>query len=206
MADMLSESEHHTVAAAIRAAEAMTAGEIRVVVTTQPLVRHPFYALMWAAFAALVLPWPLALFTAFSVPMLLSLQAIVFVLVGAVLLFTPLGPLVVPPSASRAAARGAAIDHFLAHGMHQTEARTGVLIMVALREHMVEVVADEGIHSRVGHEAWGNVCAAVLIGARAGRLADGLSAGVAEAGRILAAHVPPQPGDSNELPDRVVII
>lgn len=206
MTDMLTESEHHAVASAIRAAEATTAGEIRVVVTTQPLVRHHFHALMWAALAALVLPWPLALFTALSVPKLLSLQALVFVLVGAVLLFTTLGRLVVPPSSRRSAARGAAIDHFLSHGMHQTQARTGVLIMVALPEHMVEVVADEGIHSRVGHEAWRSVCATVLVGARDGRLAEGLSAGVAEAGRILAAHVPPQPGDTNELPDRVVII
>ncbi|QJP17239.1 hypothetical protein G3545_28515 [Starkeya sp. ORNL1] len=206
MTHVLTESEHHAVAAAIRAAEATTAGEIRVVITTQPLVRHAFYALMWAALAALVMPWPLALFTALSVPMLLSLQAIVFVLVGALLLFSPLGPLVVPPSSRRAAARGAAIDHFLAHGIHQTRERTGVLIMVALPERLVEVVADEGIHSRVGHEAWRTVCALVLAGAREERLAEGLSNGVAEAGRILAAHVPPRPGDTNELPDRVVVI
>lgn len=206
MADMLSESEHHLVAEAIRKAEAQTAGEIRVVVTTQPLVRHPFYALMWAALAALVLPWPLALFTALSVPMLLSIQAIVFVVVGAVLLFTALGPLVVPRAALDAAARGAAVDYFLAHGIHQTRGRTGILIMVALPERLVEVVADEGIHARVGHEAWRTVCAIVLEGARDGRLAEGLSAGVAEAGRILSAHVPRLPRDTNELPDRVVII
>lgn len=206
MADMLSESEHDLVAAAVRAAEAGTAGEIRVVVTTQPLIRHHFHALMWAALAALVLPWPLALLTTLSVPMLLSLQALVFVVVGALLLFTPLGPLVTPRAALRSAARGAAIDHFFAHGMHQTRQRTGVLIMVALREHLVEVVADEGIHARVGHEAWREVCARVLAGAREGRLAEGLSDGVAEAGRILAAHVPRMPGDTNELPDRVVVI
>lgn len=203
---MLSEAEHQIVAEAIRRAEAGTAGEIRVVVTTRPLVRHHFHALMWAALFALVLPWPLALLTALSVPMLLSVQAIAFVLAGAVLLFTRLGRMTVPRAARQEAARGAAIDHFLAHGMHQTSGRTGVLIMVAVPEHLVEVVADQGIHERVGPEAWRTVCAAVLAGARERRLAEGLSDGVAEAGRILAAHVPKRPGDANELPDRVVII
>ena len=203
---MLNADQHATIASAIQRAEAATSGEIRVVVTTRPLIRHPFYAVMWAALIALALPWPLALLTTLSIPELLAIQAVTFIIVGALLMFTPLGARVVPRAALNAAARAAAIDHFLAQGMHQTRARTGVLIMVALQEHLVEVVADEGIHAQVGHEAWQAVCETVLTGARDGRLTDGLVEGVAHAGRILAAHVPRQPGDTNELPDRVVII
>ncbi|WP_029350360.1 TPM domain-containing protein [Bosea sp. 117] len=206
MTTLLSTEDQTAIAAAIAEAERGTAGEIRVVITTQPLVRHHFYRLMWATLCALVIPWPLALLTPLDVPELLSLQAATFVIVGAVLMLTPLGALSVPGVAKEGAARAAAIDHFLAHGMHQTRERTGVLILVALSEHLVEVVADEGIHSRVGHDAWSRVCAIVLAGARAGRLTEGINAGVREAGLILATHAPPTPGDTNELSDRVIVV
>ena len=203
---MLNAEQHAAIAAAIQRAEATTSGEIRVALTDRPLIRHPFYAVMWAALIALALPWPLALLTTLSIPELLAIQAVSFIVVNAALMFTPLGQRVVPRTALDAAARAAAIDHFLAQGIHQTQARTGVLIMVALREHIVEVVADEGIHARVGHEAWQAVCETVLAGARDNRLTDGLVEGVAHAGRILSAHLPCRPDDTNELPDRVVII
>lgn len=197
--------ERDAIAQAVRRAEAGTAGEIRVVVVTQSLVRHRFFALMWAALFALALPWPLAFLTTFNTPTLLSAQASAFVLLGALLIFTPLGRLTVPRFVREAAGRAAAVDHFLTMGIHQTRGRTGVLIMVALEEHLVEVVADDAVHAKVGAEAWEGVCAAVLGGARAGDLATGLVAGVAEAGRILALHAPRGDADINELPDRVVV-
>ncbi|MDQ0511879.1 TPM domain-containing protein [Ancylobacter amanitiformis] len=203
---MLTPQEHAAVAGAIRQAEAGTAGEIRVVVLTRPLVRHAFFGLMWAALLALVLPWPLALLTPLEMPALLSLQACSFILAGTLLIFTPLGSRLVPRLAREEAGRTAAIEHFLALGMHQTRGRTGVLILVAPQERLVEVVADEAIHAKVGHEAWRGVCAAVLAGARQGRLDQGLMEAVAEAGRILAHHAPRMPGDSNELPDRVIVM
>lgn len=206
MGESLSEQDHVAVAAAIAQAEAATAGEIRVVVLTRPLVRHPFYGLMWAALLALVLPWPLALLTALDTPALLSVQACAFMIAGAVLIFTPLGALTVPRFAREEAGRAAAIDHFLALGIHRTSGRTGVLILVAPAERLVEVVADEAIHAKLGHEAWESVCAAVLVGARQGRLGDGLVEGVAVAGHLLARHVPPTAGDANELPDRMIVV
>ncbi|MCJ8142406.1 hypothetical protein MKI84_05710 [Ancylobacter sp. A5.8] len=203
---MLSEQEHAAVARAVQEAEAGTAGEIRVVVLSRPLARSPFFGLMWAALLALLLPWPLALFTTLNTPTLLAAQAGAFVIAGAALILSPLGAFVVPRFAREEAGRAAAVDHFLALGMHQTSGRTGVLILVAPVDHLVEVVADEAIHGKVGHEAWQGVCAAVLAGARDGRLCEGLADGVAEAGRILARHAPRGPDDANELPDRVIVM
>jgi len=203
---MLTEAQQAILAAAVRNAEANTSGEIRVVILTRPLIRHPFFGLMWAALLALLLPWPLALLTTLATPVLLSLQACAFVLAGAVLIFTPLGALTIPRRAREDAGRAAAIDQFLALGMHQTKGRTGVLIMVAPAEHLVEVVADEAIHSRVGHDAWQGVCAAVLSSARQGQLVAGLAEGVAEAGRVLALYAPRSPDVGNELPDRVIVM
>lgn len=203
---VLVSADQDRLAAAIRQAEAGTAGEIRVVISTRPLIAHPFFGLMWAALLALMLPWPLAIFTRLDTPALLSAQALCFAVAGLILLFTPLAGAVVPRAVREAAARGPALDHFLALGMSATRGRTGVLIFVALPDRVVEVVADAAIHEKVGHDAWGEVCAAVIAGAGSGRLAAGLEAGIAAAGRVLAAHAPAGPDDANELPDRVILL
>ncbi|MEZ0214008.1 MAG: TPM domain-containing protein [Xanthobacteraceae bacterium] len=201
------EQDFERVAEAVAAAERLTAGEIRVVVSTAPAARHPVFALLWGALAALVLPWLPALFWPPPLPALLAVQAVLFVGVTGLLLLPPLAAAVTPAAVRDAAMRSAALDQFLAHGMHQTRARTGVLIYVAVAERRVEVIADEGIDALVAPGAWQEVCDAVLKQAAEGRLADGLAEGVARAGRLLAAHVPPRPiDDVNELPDRVVLL
>lgn len=203
---VLSDADEARLAEAIHRAEAETSGEIRVVVSTRPLVPHFAYALIWAAIVALALPWPVAFFMPISVRDVLALQAGSFVLLGALLAFTPLGARSVPRAIVHAAARGAALDHFLGFGIHQTRGRTGVLIFVALPEHRVEVVADEAIHASVGHEAWTDICTRVLAGTREGHLVDGLEAGIAEAGRLLARHAPRADGDIDELPNHIVLL
>ncbi len=202
----LSPAGHAAVMAAIRAAEARTSGEIRVVITTRPLVTPAFHALLGAALLALVVPWPLAMTTALPLPALLSIQALTFVVVGALLIFTPLGAWTLPGAAVAAATRAATVDHFLSSGMRHTRERTGVLILLSTHHRRVEVVADEGVHAVVGHEAWREVCAAVLSGVREGRTAEGLCDGIREAARVLATCCPPRPDDRNELSDRVIIL
>jgi putative membrane protein len=46
----------------------------------------------------------------------------------------------------------------------------------------------------------------VVAGIRRGAIADGFVAAVARAGAVLAAHVPPRPGDRNELPDGLTVL
>ncbi len=194
------------IAAAVAQAEAGTGGEIRVIVSTRPLIDHVPYALLWAALAALLVPWPLAFLLPITVEQMLVVQGLVFVAAGAALVFTPLGLRCVPAALMRAGVRHAALDYFLSFGVHQTRRRTGVLIFVAVPEHRVEVVADETIHARVGTPAWEDVCARVLAEAREGRLVAGLEAAIAEAGRLLALHVPPAADDTDELPNRPVFL
>ncbi|WAC25763.1 TPM domain-containing protein [Ancylobacter sp. SL191] len=203
---LLSVEDQSRIADAVARAERGTAGEIRVVLSTRPLIDHATHALLWAAVIALLAPWPLAFLLPLDVAKLLAVQGIFFLVLGALLALTPLGRRCVPAALERAAARHAALDHFLSFGIHQTRHRTGVLILIALPEHRVEVVADEAIHAKVGTAAWEDVCARVLVGAREGRLVDGIEAGVAEAGRLLALHIPPAPGDTDELPNRPLVV
>ena len=85
-----------------------------------------------------------------------------------------------------------------------TANRTGVLIFCALDEHRVEVVADEGIHSRVPVEVWADVTSALTRELRAGRPIEGFEAAIALSGEVLSAHFPPEPDNPNELSDRLV--
>jgi putative membrane protein len=106
----------------------------------------------------------------------------------------------------KARVRQAALDYFLAKDLHLTRHRTGVLIFAALAEHRVEVIADEGIHAAAPKAVWDEVVADLVAGLKRGAIADGFVAAIARAGAILAAHIPPRPDDSNELPDGLTVL
>lgn len=199
----LSEADHAKVSAEIRAAEAKTAGEIYVVVShaSDELAAVP---VVWAAVAALLAAWVLNLLTPLSTTWVLAVQAIIFVALALLLSWTELRRYVVPGRLKTEAAHHSAERLFLAHGIHLTDLRTGVLLFVSLAERRVEVIADEGIHAKVDPHTWENVVQKVTVAAKAGSLADGLADGVRIIGDVLAAHYPPASQNRNELPDRVL--
>lgn len=191
--------------AAVAAAESRTAAEIRVVVLTRPLIEHPFYPVLWAATAALALPWLLLLLGPIRPLSLLAIQGCLFLGLVGLLSLPPLARLTVPPGVRRAAARAAALDRFLTLGMHLTESRTGLMILVAVPDRRVEVIADGAVQAVLGAQASAAICAAVSAGARAGDLAEGIVTGVSLAGQQLAAPFPPGAGEHNDLPDHVIL-
>jgi putative membrane protein len=98
----------------------------------------------------------------------------------------------------RVSARAA--EAFVSEEVFNTRDRTGVLIFVSLLEHIVLVVGDSGITSRVGMDAWSGLVETVLNGIRAGKTAEGLTAAVQQAGEILRRHgVEMRDDDANEL-------
>ena len=113
---------------------------------------------------------------------------------------------VTPRSIRRARSRRAAMEQFLAHGLHVTQDRTGVLIFAALSDHQVEVIADEGIHARVDQLVWADAVEALASGMRKGDPATGFEAAIGLCGGVLAEHFPPRPSNPNEIEDRLVLI
>ncbi len=194
------------VARAIAAAERGTSGEIRVVLATRPLMNAHVYPLLWAALAALALPWLFILARPVPVIALFGAQILLFALAALLLTRPALSRAVTPLRAREHAVRETALTQFLALGIHETRERTGILVLVAMADRVVEVGADEKIHGRVGHDAWRAVAAAIIEGGRSGRLPEGIAEGVAVAGRVLAAHFPPGPDPRNELPDHLVVV
>jgi putative membrane protein len=201
----LSEAERARIADAIRAAEVNTAGEIYVVVAGEAAGFRSI-PVLWAAIIALIVPWPLFLLTTLPSWIILVLQVIVFVVIAMVTSHDKIRHRIVPPNIAGAAARKAAQAQFLAHGVHLTEARTGILIYVALANRRVEVVADDGINRKVAQAELDQLAQHVVAAARSGTLAEGLVNAVNDAGKLLSRHFPPAAGNPNELPDRVVEI
>ena len=222
--------DHERIAAAIAAAETRTSGEIFCVVAGR-VSAYRDIRLGWAALAALLAPmaliplgfdpawlpgvantWEAAHLAARDVTIGRALaayaviQAAVFLAVFLIVSLPGVRRLVTPPPVRRARVRRAAMKQFLAHGLHQTEARTGVLIFACLADHQVEVVADKGIHDKVEPAVWGQAVAALTREMRARRPAEGFIAAIDLCGGVLAQNFPPRPVNENELPDRLVVL
>ena len=218
------------IGAAIAAAEANTSGEIFCVMARQ-VSAYRDISLGWAAAAALLLPlgliplgfdpawlpglgagWQAAHLSSTDVVVGQSLAAYVLIqaavfLTVFLLTSTPVvRRLVTPRSIRRARSRRAAMEQFLAHGLHVTQDRTGVLIFAALSDHQVEVIADEGIHARVDQLVWADAVEALASGMRKGDPATGFEAAIGLCGGVLAEHFPPRPSNPNEIEDRLVLI
>lgn len=222
---LFSADDRTRVAAAIRAAESSTAGEIVVIVSTR-VRRYPATALTAAALAAFTLPlaavllgWQpgnlIADWAAQDVTSRIDhalqgfalVQLLLFLAVLVAVQFTPLARLLTPSGQRRDRVHRDATAQFRARGLDTTQGRTGVLIYVDEPEHFVEVIADTAVFEKVGPDDWGDTVAALVAGIKAGRAADGLIAAITHAGDVLAAVLPPHPADNpNELPDHLIEI
>ena len=96
-----------------------------------------------------------------------------------------------------------AIDVFDQLEMQATAGRNGVLIYVAFADRKLAIIGDEGINTRVQHNFWDSTRDLMLAHFKEGRLAEGLCAGITEAGSQLARFFPPQENDQNELPNQI---
>lgn len=196
--------EYKAVAAAIRAAEQGTSGQL-VCVLARASSNYAHVPILWASALALLLPWPLIYFTQLSVERIFLAQLAAFLLFGLLFSWMPLRLLLVPRSVRRAQAHRTALEQFMVRNVGHTANRSGVLIFVSLAEHYARIVADEGIARLVPKSEWQEAIDALLAHVREGRLAEGFMAAVERCGAVLAAHAPPD-GSPNELPDRLYVI
>lgn len=202
---MLSEADRERVAAAVREAEALTAGEIVVVVAARSS-SYRSTPVIAALLAALAFPWPLVWFTDMAAGRIFIAQLMAALAMALVLIWVSGRVILAPRFVRHARAREAAEREFRARGLARTRDRTGVLIYVALAEHHAEVIADAGIYARVDDGVWREAVEVLVENIAAGRTADGLVAAVGIVGRVLELHAPPKADDADELPNRVLLI
>jgi len=103
-------------------------------------------------------------------------------------------------------ARERAIEVFSELRVWDTEHNNGVLIYLLLADRDVEIVADRGIHARLGTETWEAICREMEAAFRDGQFEAGVLAGIHAVGEHLAHHFPARGGKPNEMPDRPVVL
>jgi len=104
------------------------------------------------------------------------------------------------------AARERAIEVFSELRVWDTEHNNGVLIYLLLADRDVEIVADRGIHAKLGTETWETICREMEAAFRDGQFEAGVLAGIYAVGEHLARHFPARGDKSNEMPDRPVVL
>ena len=96
-----------------------------------------------------------------------------------------------------------AIELFPKLGMHATEERNGVLVYVAIKDHQLAVLGDEGIHRKVGSQYWNNEVMKMLRDFNRDDYAKGIAGCVEDIGEALREHFPYTDQDKNELSDEI---
>jgi putative membrane protein len=161
---------------------------------------------VWAAFAALLLPLPLILFTSVPAHWIYIAQLALFAVLTLVLSIDAVRFRIVPRRRMHEQAHAEAVRQFCAQGLHKTENRTGVLIFASEAEHYAEVIADAGINGKVPQSVWDDAVAVLIAEIAQGRAADGFVGAVERCGHVLAQHFPPGALNRNELPDKLIEI
>lgn len=227
---MLSEAEHQRIAGAVAAAEARTTGEI-VCVMAREVSNYREVPLVWAAAVALAAPlialllgadpsWPtfwrhdwtaahVAAAGAALTPVLEALivtQVMLFALTAGLVSIPPVRRALTPGPLKRRRVHRAALQQFLATGLHLEAGRTGVVIFAARQDRRVEILADDAIHKAVGDVVWDAAVAAVQAGMKKGDPAAGFVRAIELCGDALAQHFPSTGPKDNLISDRLLEI
>jgi putative membrane protein len=209
------------VAAAIRAAEAGTDGEISAIVATSSDTYNDV-VLHWALLFGLLplaisaawpqlLVWGASLITPWDEPslrfmltLLLVKSIIAFLIARYVIGIQALRLALTPAATKHRRVRRRALMLFRTGTEQRTLSTTGVLLYLSLAERRAEIVADAAIHAKAPQEEWGEAMAALVAAMHDNRPGDGMAAAIERIGAVLAKHFPRTGTDPNELPDRLI--
>ena len=199
------DDQRRQITAVIHATERKTSGEF-VAVVARASDHYLGTALAWAGGLALLLPGVL-LFTGMRYIHIYQLQLALFT--GLMLLFALVPDLhlaLVPKRVKHAAASRLARMQFHQQGVHLTRDRSGVLFFVSLAEHYVEIVADAGIHEKIGEKRWQEIVDGFVDRVGRREVMDGFSFAIRDCGEAMARHYPARPDDTDELSDGLIEI
>lgn len=201
-----SRSEEEKIKEATGAAESKSLGEIAVMIVDSS-TRYREGEVLGAVILGNILAFPVTAFFLeeslwWYIPLTLALSMLSWPLFlkmpSAALHFTG-------TKRRQMAVRDRAIRAFYEKGLHRTRGRTGVLFFISLLERKVWVLADKGIHEKISQPKLNAFAKTVSAGIRTGDAAGALIKAIEETGELLHQHFPILDGDTNELPDAVII-
>lgn len=193
------------ITAAIHAAEKGTSGEF-VAVVAHASDHYVFLPLIWSAVVALLFPGACLLAgVSLGWVHLYQIQLLIFIVLALLLLSLPgLHLRLIPRRVKHARASRLARAQFYEQGVQLTSRHSGVLLFVSLAERYVEIVADKGIHERIGEARWQGIIDLFVTHVRRGEVVDGFVKAVGACGAAMAEHYPPDPAATNELSDGLI--
>ncbi len=222
----LSAIDSDRIEAAVTKAEEGSTGEIVCVVTAEvsnyretPLIAGIVVALIIPPIALALGLHPLALASvgggwtvgqasALESQLALALGAYAVtqaVLFGAVALLAAIPPIrraLTPAFLKRHRVRRAARQQFAAISARAVGSQTGILIFVAAEDRVVELVADAGIHQKVGDALWREATAAIGKAMKSGDPTAGIVIAVELCGAALREHFPADGPTANVISNR----
>ena len=87
--------------------------------------------------------------------------------------------------------------------MDRTAARNGILFYLAVKDHKLAIIGDEGINKEVEHDFWNDIKDEIISNFKENKFAEGLVAGILKCGERLKEYFPHQSDDVNELSDEI---
>ena len=112
--------------------------------------------------------------------------------------------LLIHPRELDAAVHNKALTSFMSEGLHQTPKNIGVLILISLFEHRVEIIADSGISDKIATDTWKELVDVLTDGIKQGQACETLCCIITQTATILAEHFPPETTNPNHLPDLIL--
>ena len=201
----LNDEEKQRITEAIAAVETRTSGEL-VTAIARVSDGYRFIPILFAAvLALLVLPVGYFGEIVLSLKNLMLSQMAVFMLSAILFQLPPVRRLLVPRSVQQQRARRLAYQTFHEAGVHHASHRAGILIFVSVEEHYVQIIADEGVASRVDQDTWDHAVESFIGNVRSGKVAEGFIECIEQCGDVLARHFPATAErPANELSNRLI--
>lgn len=102
-------------------------------------------------------------------------------------------------------ARELALQQFFKLNMGNTKNRTGLLLFFIFEDKKFEIIADEGINSKISEDHWKSITEKIKEYFSAGKYSEGIHHCIGEIGEILIREFPVEDDDKNELPNEIVL-
>jgi uncharacterized membrane protein len=102
--------------------------------------------------------------------------------------------------------RERALEVFSNLRVWDTEHNNGLLIYLLLADRAVEIVADRGIHSKVGSREWEKICRTMETAFKQVNYEGGAVSGIQAVTQHLINHFPASSARQNELRDKPVVL
>jgi hypothetical protein len=103
-------------------------------------------------------------------------------------------------------ARERSIEVFSQLRVWDTQHNNGLLIYLLIADRAVEIVADRGIHNKVGASEWHAICHQMELAFKQSDFERGALAGIRSLTELLVMHFPATRQSANELPDEPAVL